>query len=195
MRHAAQITGRLRFRRVSAPPDDYGDVSVGSGAGALLEIYDDAVPVVYGYLLRRCRDTAVAEDLTSETFLAAMDAARRGAMPSAGTAWLVGVARHKLADHWRRAARTATPVADVPETVHDGWDAELDRLVAEHVLARLTPLHRAVLTLRYVDDLTVADCAEHLGRTVSATEALLTRAKRDFRAHYPGAPTARGGVS
>ena len=44
---------------------------------ALLELYDEALPHVYGYFVRRCPDRTTAEDLTSETFLAAMDAARK----------------------------------------------------------------------------------------------------------------------
>jgi RNA polymerase sigma-70 factor, ECF subfamily len=43
----------------------------------LLAAYDVALPEVYGYLLPRCGDRAVAEDLTAETFLAAVDAVRR----------------------------------------------------------------------------------------------------------------------
>ena len=69
--------------------------------------------------------------------------------------WLIGVARHKLADHYRRRAdRLTVPVADLPEPVDpaDDWDAELDRIVAESVLARLTEQHRTVLALRYMDD-------------------------------------------
>src|SRR2546429_7795827 len=75
-------------------------------AGArLLALYDHALPQVYGYLLTRCGQRAVAEDLTAETFLAAVDAARAGRGAPVSTAWLVGVARHKLSDHWRRPAR------------------------------------------------------------------------------------------
>jgi Sigma-70 region 2 len=44
---------------------------------ALLGLYNEALPVVYGYFVRRCPDRSTAEDLTSETFLAAMDRARR----------------------------------------------------------------------------------------------------------------------
>jgi RNA polymerase sigma-70 factor (ECF subfamily) len=40
----------------------------------LLSLYDEALPQVYGYLLHRCGRTALAEDLTAETFLAAVDA-------------------------------------------------------------------------------------------------------------------------
>src|SRR2546423_2176291 len=75
-------------------------------AGArLLALYDHALPQVYGYLLTRCGQRAVAEDLTAETFLAAVDAARAGRGAPVSTAWLVGVARHKLSAHWRRPAR------------------------------------------------------------------------------------------
>ncbi|GAY13489.1 RNA polymerase sigma factor [Mycobacterium sp. shizuoka-1] len=152
----------------------------------LLELYDDALPVVYGYFVRRCGDRGTAEDLTSETFLAAMDAARRPDPPPLAIPWLLGVARHKLADHYRRrAARSTVPVADVPEAeAADEWDAQLDRLVAESVLARLPEAHRMVLALRYMDDCSVPECAELIGRTVHATEALLVRARRAFRRLY-----------
>ncbi|MGV0741165.1 RNA polymerase sigma factor [Mycolicibacterium sp. XJ870] len=154
----------------------------------LLTLYDEALPVVYGYFIRRCGDRGTAEDLTSETFLAAMDAARKPAPPQLSVPWLIGVARHKLADHYRRRHdRFTVPVADLPEPVvpADDWDAELDRIVAESVLARLPEQHRTVLALRYMDDRTVPECAELIGRTVHATEALLVRARRAFRAQYP----------
>ena len=158
---------------------------------ALLALYDEALPLVYGYFVRRCGDRGTAEDLTSETFLAAMDAARRSDPPPIAVPWLLGVARHKLADHYRRRHdRLTVPVAELPEPVlsdraADDWDAELDRIVAESVLARLTEPHRTVLVLRYMDDCTVGECAELIGRTVHATEALLVRARRAFKNQYP----------
>ncbi|ORV14807.1 RNA polymerase sigma factor [Mycobacterium celatum] len=152
---------------------------------ALLALYDDALPIVYGYFVRRCGDRGTAEDLTSETFLAAMDAARKSEPPPIAVPWLLGVARHKLADHCRR--RHDLPVADLPEPIDPGddWEAELDRIVAESVLARLSEPHRTVLALRYMDDCSVPECAELIGRTVHATEALLVRARRAFKQHYP----------
>lgn len=162
---------------------------------ALLALYDTALPAVYGYFARRCGDRGTAEDLTSETFLAAMDAARKEAPPQLTVPWLIGVARHKLADHYRsRHDRFSVPVADLPEPVDadDDWDAELDRIVAEQVLARLPEQHRTVLALRYLDDCSVPECAELIGRTIHATEALLVRARRAFRAQYP---RPEGGMS
>jgi RNA polymerase sigma-70 factor, ECF subfamily len=161
----------------------------------LLTLYDRALPTVYGYFVRRCADKATAEDLTSETFLAAMDAARRPQPPPIAVPWLLGVARHKLADHYRRCAnRPTVVVAEVPETKPaDDWDAELDRIVAESVLAQLPEAHRIVLALRYMDDCSVPECAELIGRSVHATEALLVRARRAFRKLYPDDP--EGGLS
>jgi RNA polymerase sigma-70 factor (ECF subfamily) len=164
---------------------------------ALLALYDEALPMVYGYFVRRCRDVGAAEDLTSETFLAAMDAARKSDAPTISVPWLLGVARHKLADHYRRRHdRLTVPVAELPEPVleaaraADDWDAELDRMIAEAVLARLSEPHRAVLVLRYVDDCSVSECAELIGRTVHATEALLVRARRAFKKQYPEGGTS-----
>lgn len=168
-------------------------------ASALLELYDEALPVVFGYFLRRCGDRGTAEDLTSETFLSGLQtaraAARDGDPPPIAMPWLMGVARHKLADHYRRR-RDPVPVADPAEpldsaAVNSGdWDAELDRLVAESVLSRLSDSHRAVLVLRYMDDCSVGECAALLGRTVHATEALLVRAKKAFRKEYPEGGTS-----
>jgi RNA polymerase sigma-70 factor (ECF subfamily) len=124
-----------------------------------------------------------------------MDAARKDAPPPISMPWLIGVARHKLADHYRRRSdRFSVPVAELPEPVDpaDDWDAELDRIVAESVLAKLPEHHRTVLALRYMDDCSVPECAELIGRTVHATEALLVRARRAFRTHYP---ESEGGLS
>lgn len=177
------------------PQNSSGPAPAGT---ALLALYDKALPAVYGYLIRRAGDKTVAEDITSETFLAAMDRARADDSVEPSIPWLIGIARHKLADHWRKMQRTPTPVQDLPDqAADDDSDGHIDRILAEYTLARLSTTHRAVLTLRYVDDCTVPQCAELLGRTVMATEALLTRAKRAFRAAYPDntIPTAKGGQS
>lgn len=153
----------------------------------LLERYDEALPHVYGYLLARCGDRSLAEDLTAEAFLAAVVAARKPDAPPPTVPWLIGVARHKLADHWRRLEREERGlrlVDSAAEHCDDPWDETVDAIRARTVLAGLGPHHRAALTLRYVDGLPVAQVAECLGRTVHATEALLVRARAAFRRSY-----------
>jgi RNA polymerase sigma-70 factor (ECF subfamily) len=161
---------------VTAVPDRPG--------ATLWALYDRALPQVYGYLIARCGDRAVAEDLTSETFLAA---ARHDEPMSVG--WLIGVARHKLVDHWRwqaRQDRVLRAVQGASAEVEDPWDVTLERWRAREVLTRLAPQHRAALTLRYLDGLGVPEAARVLERSVAATEALLVRARREFRHVYEG---------
>ena len=151
----------------------------------LLELYDEALPHVYGYLLARCRDATLAEDLTAEAFLAAVTATRRPDAPPPSIAWLIGVARHKLADHWRRLQREERGLRLLHgDETEDPWDETIDAIRARTVLDTLGPHHRAALTLRYLDGLAVPEVADCLGRTVHATEALLVRARAAFRRCY-----------
>jgi len=153
-------------------------------AGAdLLALYDQALPQVYGYLLSRCGQKALAEDLTAETFLAAVDTVRRDQPVT--VAWLIGVARHKLVDHWRRLAREERNLALVTAEPEPPWeDGVLDAVTARAVLARLGRQNRLALTLRYLDGLPVPEVARLLDRTLHATEALLVRARAAFRRAY-----------
>ena len=149
----------------------------------LLDLYDRALPQVYGYLRPRCATVSEAEDLTSEVFLAAV----RRPPAELSVAWLVAVARHKLIDRWRadeRDRRGLDALVARNLTTDDPWDAQLDATRARQVLAGLAGHHRAALTLRYLDGLPVAAVADHLGRTLHATEALLVRARQAFRQAY-----------
>ena len=66
----------------------------------------------------------------------------------------------------------------------DPWDARLDAVRAHQTLEAIAIQHRAALTLRYLDDLSVPEVAVALGRTLHATEALLVRARASFRRAY-----------
>jgi RNA polymerase sigma-70 factor (ECF subfamily) len=156
-------------------------------ADAVLALYDHALPEVYGYLLSRCHDVQIAEDLAADTFLAAVSGVRRGTVPELTVAWLIAVARNKLVDHWRRLEREERKlrlVHDEDDGAPDEWDVRLDAAVAHGVLAELGAHHRAALSLRYLDGLSVPEVADALGRTLHATEALLVRARAAFRRAY-----------
>ena len=105
--------------------------------------------------------------------------------------WLVGVARHKLADHWRRSIReershaaAAARGSGAGDALDDPWDEWLDTEAAYAALRCLPAPQRAALTLRYLDGLPVAEVAAHLGRSVHATETLLVRSRAALRAVY-----------
>jgi RNA polymerase sigma-70 factor (ECF subfamily) len=155
----------------------------------VVAIYPVALPQVYGYLLLRCGSAARAEDLTAETFLAAVAAVRHSNVLNVNVAWLIGIARHKLVDHWRQLAREERSLAAVEANradVDDPWPEWLDSQAAHAALARVSAHQRAALTLRYLDGLPVADVADHLGRTVHATETLLVRSRIALRRVYEG---------
>jgi RNA polymerase sigma-70 factor, ECF subfamily len=190
-----QVRGRRRClihpseRRI---PDDDQGMSEGAAAAneqgeALLTLYDEALPDVFGYLVRRC-PTSVAEELTADTFLAAVSAVRRGTVDRLTVAWLMTVARNKLVDHWRRVAREERSrhlvVAPQPPPDDEDWVEGLDPSRALTVLAGMGAHHQAALTLRYLDGLSVPEVADRLERTVHATEALLVRARSAFRRAY-----------
>jgi RNA polymerase sigma-70 factor (ECF subfamily) len=135
--------------------------------------------------LPRCGSVTDAEDLTAETFIAAVEALKRTDAPSVSVAWLIGVARHKLVDHWRRGERERRGLAAVgPEQPDDPWEELLDASAAYSALARLPGPQRAALTLRYLDGLPVTEIADHLDRTVKGTETLLVRARAALRRIY-----------
>ena len=163
---------------VGTPDPDADDV---------IAVYRQAFPQVYGYLLLRCGSVVVAEDLTAETFMAAVAATHRGATTEVTVPWLIGVARHKLVDHWRRQDREERSLrlaGHSVDDVDDPWDAQLDRGAIYAALGRLNGFQRAALTLRYLDGLSVAQVAEHLGRSLHATETLLARARAGLRRVY-----------
>lgn len=140
---------------------------------------------MYGYLLPRCGSVADAEDLTAETFTAAVAALGRLDPPSVTVAWLIGVARHKLVDHWRRDERERRGLAAVgPDQPDDPWEEVLDASAAYAALARLPGPQRTALILRYLDGLSVSEIADHMDRTPRGTETLLVRARAALRRVY-----------
>jgi RNA polymerase sigma-70 factor (ECF subfamily) len=105
-------------------------------------------------------------------------------------AWLIGVARHKLVDHWRAQARHERNLALARSSERTRWGEEttsIDPDVAAMVLADLNPTYRAALVLRHVDGLSVSAVADQLERSVEATEQVLSRARAAFRDKYQGA--------
>ena len=156
------------------------------GGARLLEIYDETARAVYRYLFRLCGgEAALAEDLTQETFLTAVGRLKDGRGDEVSPQWLMGVARHKLLEHHRRAGReerrlrlVVTP-ARGEATGAEGRGTSHEEAVA--MLKGLPGDQRTALALRYVEDLTVGEVAFAMGRSVRAVESLLARARRSLR--------------
>src|SRR5262245_11486853 len=63
--------------------------------------YDRTMPRVFSYLVSRTSDGGLAEELTQQTFVAAVEQRWRFDGRADGVTWLCAIARHKLADHFR----------------------------------------------------------------------------------------------
>lgn len=66
---------------------------------------DEHGDALFGFAYLRLRDRDAAEDLVQDTLLAAWRGRASFAAHSSERTWLVGILKHKLADHWRRAGR------------------------------------------------------------------------------------------
>jgi RNA polymerase sigma-70 factor (ECF subfamily) len=62
---------------------------------------------LFRYAMLRVRDRSAAEDLVQETFLAALKSRESFSGGSSEATWLVGILKHKVADHFRHQAREA----------------------------------------------------------------------------------------
>ena len=115
------------------------------------------------------------------------------AAPPLNVGWLIGVARHKLVDHWRRTASDERKLAAAAQAATSGpaggaatdpWEGTLDTAAVHAALVLLPFPKRAALALRYLDGLPVAEVAALLGRSLTATETLLVRARAALRRAY-----------
>lgn len=152
----------------------------------LAGLYEQHAIEVYRYVHRRCRDRALAEDVTQDAFLTAVRTVDDLETISVG--WLIQVARNRLLDLLRRQARYEGKLRLVGarDGVTDEPSAVVGRLRMTAALEGLRVEHRVVLMLHYVDELTVAELADEMGRTPKAVEALLTRARRALRHELEG---------
>jgi len=149
---------------------------------AFSELYRRHIDMIYRYAYARVRDATVAEDLTAQVFLKAFEGLPnyepRGVPFSA---WLYRIAHARTVDYWRQQQRRqevglleSLPATDPqPEDIvvaRSEWKAAVD------LLAQLTDDQRDVIILRFIEDMSLAEVAETLEKTVGAVKALQHRA-------------------
>ncbi|MFA9432677.1 sigma-70 family RNA polymerase sigma factor [Egicoccus sp. AB-alg2] len=167
-------------------------------AQAFADLYDRYVDQTFAYVYRRVGHRQLAEDLVGDVFLRAYR--RLSSFEWQGVdlgAWIMTIARNRVHDHFKSARfRLERPTDEVrddptptgpddPERVAVGKD--LARALGA-ALARLKDDHREVIELRFVHDLSVADTAAVLERSIGATKALQYRALRALAAEVADHP-------
>jgi RNA polymerase sigma-70 factor (ECF subfamily) len=163
---------------------------------AFAALYTRHVESVYRYLRIQVRDPALAEDLTSETFLRALRGLDRVHRRDAQfSAWLFAIATNLVRDHHRWSSRhphdERTP-PDVPDPAAGPEDlalaaADPARTALNRCLPQLTADQRTCLYLRFIGGLSVADTAAIMHRTCQGVRALQYRSIRRLAELMPAA--------
>lgn len=150
--------------------------------------YDDCAPRVYRFVAARCGgDHALAEELTQQAMVQAVRARASYDGRASVTTWICSIARNLVIDHHRRLdreerGRLRLTVREIDPIDQHARVADRDEL--ESALRRLPAIGRLALVLRYIDDYSVAEIARLIGRTESATHALLTRSREQLRTTF-----------
>jgi RNA polymerase sigma-70 factor (ECF subfamily) len=155
---------------------------------AFLEIYDETFRTVYGFIYARVGEAAAAEEILQETYAAAWASMGRFMEKSREATWILGIARHKIADHYRRAFRTARHEEaledrDDPgsgEGPEDFVMRKETRQTVEKALKKLKPAYRYALAMKYLDGYSVKEIAKVFGKTQKSVDGILRRAKACF---------------
>lgn len=132
---------------------------------------------VYSYLLSRAGNVHDAQDLTTQTFVVALNAIETYQPRGLFVAWLLGIARRKLSDHFRDGIPTiAIEDIDVQLANQD----VLEEAVVM-ILAKLNPERAEAIRLRYLANLKIREVAEVMGKSEGAIKMLLARGLDDIR--------------
>ncbi|HLK47379.1 MAG TPA: sigma-70 family RNA polymerase sigma factor [Bryobacteraceae bacterium] len=165
---------RLRIEAAQRDPARFG------------ELYEENFYRVYAYVVRRVGDRHRAEDLTADIFREAL--AGIGKFEWRGvsfTAWLLGIASRMIADHWKSAGREAANPADQLE--RSGNDEIERRAILFQLVDRLPDAQFRVIHMRFVEQKSIKEIAQELGRSEGAVKQLQLRAIENLRAQMEGA--------
>jgi RNA polymerase sigma-70 factor, ECF subfamily len=152
---------------------------------AFSTLYQRYAQQLYRYLLVRVGNVDDAQDLTSQTFLAAMQGLQsyRGQQPF--IAWLLGIARHKVADQFRRRPEVeldeAETIAAADETVDEQVSRQLEIEQVTRKLQRIAPDRAEALSLRLFGGLEVSEIARVMNKNEAAVRMLIFRGLRDLQ--------------
>ncbi|HYL84024.1 MAG TPA: sigma-70 family RNA polymerase sigma factor [Candidatus Angelobacter sp.] len=144
------------------------------------EIYDRHFGAVFRFALRCVGRRELAEDLTSEAFLALYqnwEKIDRGQLPG----WLITVVKNRAVDHWRRTSREEL-YAEPPAEAATQFDSQLGNFLLDN--QALKPAHRVCLILRYVHGMSRGEIAQKLGMTDNQVKGLLQYALELLRQQF-----------
>jgi RNA polymerase sigma-70 factor (ECF subfamily) len=164
---------------------------------ALDTLYQRYAPPLFGYLLTLTSDRGLAEEILQDTFVAAWRAAERFEGRSSVKTWLFGIGRRQAYNSLRRRNLALMDDTALDQTPSDEPEPEMatlqnaDRQALTAAIEQLRPVHREVLLLAFVHDLSYAEMAELLDVPLGTIRSRLSNARRLLRAILETAETER----
>ncbi len=156
---------------------------------ALADVYDRYFNQINRYLSYRLGEPEVAADLAGEVFLALVHTLKRGKPPKTSlSGWLYTVARNLAADYIKEKSRTVALVEDIVSNEPSLIDqAHLSHLapVLRRAILQLTEEQQHVITLRFGQELSLAETAQIMEKSVGAVKALQHRALASLARFMP----------
>ncbi len=143
--------------------------------GRFGELYELHFDRIYAYVARRVRDRGCAEDVTSEVFHQALAHLQNYEWRGAAFAtWLYRIAANAIIDS---AARTARKGQFETDPLTDAGIEEAEQSASVFRLVRELPEdQRRVLEMRFVEDRSIREVADAMGRSEGAVKQLQLRA-------------------
>ena len=146
---------------------------------AFAHLYDAYVQPVYRYLLSKTGKPQEAEDLTAQTFLAALQGLPRYRHRGQFAAWLFSIARNKAADYYRHRKEEQTLEEIENRIVDTGWmqgvvktERELD---LSAIIQQLPEKEQELLRLRFVAQMRFREMATLLGKKEDTVKKMVYR--------------------
>jgi RNA polymerase sigma-70 factor (ECF subfamily) len=143
---------------------------------------------LFTFVMDLVRHEQTALDLVQDTFLAAVRNLGGLRDDSRFGSWLFGIAHQRVVQHWRRSGRSPFSDAPLPESEPDLEPApdlrlvdEEDRATLLRAVDSLSPDHRSVVLLHYLEDFPLAEIATITGATLGTVKSRLHYARRELR--------------
>lgn len=164
-----------------------------SDPAAFTALYRRHVDRVYRYLLFQTGQVEDAQDLTSQTFVIALERLSSYRGEGSVHAWLLGIARYRLLNHRRSQRHTVAlesidGVLPAPLDLAEAVATSLQRERVVRALRVIAPDRAEAISLRFFGELSTAEVAQTLGKSPAAVRMLIHRGLTDLRRQL--APTA-----
>lgn len=161
---------------------------------AFMKAYDLYIDDIYRFVYFKVGDSEEAKDLTSSVFLKTWNYIQNESVKDCKTlrALIYKVARNTIIDHYRKNSQatkvpleyedgTAIDIEDEGQTVLEKLEILSEYKIVEEKIKELKDEYREVIILRYVNDLSVAEISQIIGKSKGNVRVIISRSLKALK--------------